>query len=167
MTGIHVLNVSMGYELNQYGVQPGNTQTLWHIITAPFLHGSYSHLINNLVGFAIFSWLCLMRSVSLYIWSSICIILLSGVLVWIFGRNAIHVGASGWIFGLWSLSIALAWFNRSFLNIIIAIFVLVSYGGMIYGVFPANNYVSFEYHLFGAIAGVVSAWMTQYFKENP
>ena len=165
MVGVHVVNVSMAYQLNYFGVQPGNVNTWWHIYTAPFLHGSYSHLINNLLGFLIFSWLCVVRSVSLYLWSSFFIITLSGILVWVFGRPAMHVGASGWIFGLWSLSIAIAWFDRSLLNILIALFVLFTYGGMIYGVFPVDKYVSFEYHLFGAIAGVVSAWLTKFFSS--
>jgi membrane associated rhomboid family serine protease len=58
---------------------------------------------------------------------------------------------------LWSLCIALAWFERSVINIIIAIGVVVFYGGMIVGVLPSDPFVSFEAHAFGAIAGVVAA----------
>lgn len=90
--------------------------------------------------------------------SSLIIIVLTGLLVWVFARKAVHIGASGWVFGLWSLSIAIAFFQRSFVNIAIAVFVLFFYGGMIYGVLPQDRYVSFESHLFGAIAGIVCAY---------
>lgn len=158
---IHVLNIAAGGELNQFGIYPRNTQSLHHIFSAPLLHGSLSHLLNNLMGLAIFSWLCLLRTVRLYIWSSVFIIAASGLLVWFFGRNAIHIGASGWIFGLWSLSIALAFFDRRLLNILIAIGVIFFYGGMAYGVLPQDPGISFEAHFFGAIAGVIAAWLSR------
>jgi len=33
--------------LNYFGIHPWDTSTLWHIITAPLLHGSWEHLIGN------------------------------------------------------------------------------------------------------------------------
>ncbi len=116
--------------------------------------------MNNLAGLAIFSALSLIRGTTFFVNASIIIVVITGVLVWLFARSgATHIGASGWIFGLWSLSIAIAWFQRSFLNIVIAVFVAVFYGGMIWGVLPSNPHVSFESHLFGAIAGVAAAYL--------
>jgi membrane associated rhomboid family serine protease len=89
--------------------------------------------------------------------ASAVIILLGGALVWLFARPGDHIGASGWIFGLWSLVIALAWFDRSPRNIAIALAVVFFYGGMVFGVLPTQG-VSFESHLFGAIAGVFAAF---------
>ena len=86
------------------------------------------------------------------------IIGVGGALVWLFARPGDHIGASGWIFGLWSLVIALAWFDRSPRNITIALAVLFFYGGMVFGVLPTQGYISFESHLFGAIAGVFAAF---------
>ena len=81
-----------------------------------------------------------------------------GLLVWLFARNALHIGASGWIFGLWSLCIATAWYDRKFINILIALLVVFLYGGMLFGVLPNDPRISFESHFFGAIAGVVCAF---------
>jgi len=78
--------------------------------------------------------------------------------VWLFGRPAIHIGASGWVFGLWSLSIAIAWFERKPVNILLALIIVLLYGGMIYGVLPGDQGVSWEAHLFGAISGIMAAW---------
>ncbi len=159
MIVIHGINEALNFHFLIYGIYPGNEATLLHVFSAPFLHGSIPHLMNNLVGFAIFGWLCLMRGIAAFILASLVIIVISGLMIWLFGRPAWHIGASGWIFGLWSLSIAMAWFDRRLLNILLAIGVVFLYGGMIYGVLPEDPRVSWEAHLFGAIAGVLAAWL--------
>lgn len=151
---IHVINTFSDGLLNRFGVIPRSIDTWYHIALAPFIHGSYGHLINNLIGLIIFSAICLVRPISFYIAGSIFIILLTGLLVWFFGRESVHIGASGWVFGLWSLSIATAWFDRSLKNIGIALLVAFYYGGMIYGVLPTQPGVSFESHLFGVVSGI-------------
>lgn len=166
LSAVHVVNVALGGQLNQFGVIPRSVDSWFHVITAPFIHGSYGHLINNLIGLSIFSAFCLLRSVRFYLLSSAFIIVVSGMLVWVFGRGASHIGASGWIFGLWSLSIAIALFDRRFKNIVIALLVVFLYGGMIYGVLPTDPRVSFEAHLFGAVAGVMCAFFYRVFTKN-
>lgn len=155
---VQAVNMALSYQLNRYGIQPRQLHSLWTIATAPFLHASWFHVLNNILGLCIFSALYLVHSLSRYIKSSLFIVLLTGLLVWLFGRDASHVGASGWVFGLWSLCIATAWFERRLLNIAIACLVIIFYGGFIYGVLPGNAGVSFESHLFGAIAGVICAY---------
>ena len=157
LTGIHIFNMFTGESLRVFGVYPRSVDRLPFILSAPFIHGSWQHLINNLIGLSIFSSICLLRSTRFYLWSSLFIIVLTGLLVWLFARSSLHIGASGLIFGLWSLCIAMAWFERSFINIIIAIAVIIFYGGMAYGVLPTNPCISFESHFFGAVAGVVCA----------
>ena len=159
MIGVHIVNILVQYQLNQYGIYPRHWQTLWTIFTAPFLHGSIYHLVNNLIGLCLFSGFYLIHSLRRYVYSSFVIILVTGLLVWLLGRNAIHIGASGWVFGSWGLCIATAWFERKLMNILIASIVIVFYGGVIYGVLPRDPNVSFESHLFGVIAGVFSAYL--------
>lgn len=159
LIGVHLVNVLLGYELNRYGIMPRTLGSLWTIFTAPFLHGNLAHLLNNLLGLCIFSALCLVYSIRRYLLNSLFIIAASGLLVWLFARPATHIGASGWVFGLWSLCIATAWFERKFINIVIAIFVILFYGGLIYGVLPLNAHISFEAHLFGALMGFYCAYL--------
>lgn len=166
MAALHLVNVVLGGRLNQFGVIPRDVGSLFHIISAPFIHGSLGHLINNLIGLGIFSALCLLRSVRFYVLSSLFIIVAGGLMVWMFGRNASHIGASGWIFGLWSLSIANAVFDRSFKNIVVAVLVVFLYGGMIYGVLPSGPTISFEGHLFGAVAGIACAFLLKRFGKE-
>lgn len=160
LIGSHIANVILNGALFQYGIQPRELDRLHHIFTAPWVHGSFSHLLNNLVGIVVFSWLCLIRSVRLFWFSSFIIVLVTGLLVWLFGRPANHIGASGWVFGLWSLSISLAWFDRRLINIVIAMLVILFYGGMVFGMLPQSSDVSFESHLFGAVAGAFAAWLS-------
>lgn len=154
---VQVVNVISSGALLGLGIYPREPFGLVGIIFAPFLHGSWWHLLNNTLGFVIFSGLCLTRGPRFYTKASLFIVIVGGLLVWLFGRPAVHIGASGWVFGLWSLCIALAWFERSVINILIAVGVIVFYGGMIVGVLPGNPYISFEAHAFGALAGVLAA----------
>ncbi|KZX83773.1 rhomboid family intramembrane serine protease [Oleiphilus sp. HI0009] len=163
---VHVINVVLDGQLNQYGIIPRSVAHWFHIFTSPFIHGDLGHLINNLFGLAIFSALCLFRSTSLYVACSIFVIVLTGVLIWCFARGVIHIGASGWIFGLWSFSIAIAWFDRRLINILCGFVVVFLYGGMIYGLLPNDPKISFEAHLFGAISGALFAFLHSLFLKR-
>ena len=166
ITGVHALNMIMGYQLGYYGIIPRSEPHWFHIYTSPFIHGNLGHLINNLFGLAVFSAFCLLRPVSFYLLSSLFIITLTGALVWMFGRDAVHIGASGWIFGLWSLSIAMALFDRRLINIVSGFLVFFFYGGMIYGVLPSDPSISFEAHSFGALSGVVFAFLYSLYLKS-
>jgi membrane associated rhomboid family serine protease len=152
-------NLLTGGFLTQWGIHPRQLSSLWTIFTAPFLHASFGHLMNNLAGFSVLAFLVLLRGKACFIQSSVIIIVIGGLLVWMFARSANHIGASGWIFGLWSLLLAMAWFERSFTSIALAIAVLFFYGGMIWGILPLRSFVSFESHLFGLIAGILAAFL--------
>ena len=154
---VQIANELSGGVLRGFGIYPRDPSALVFIFTAPFVHGGWLHLANNSIGFLIFSGFCLVRGKRFYLRSSLLIIVVGGFLVWLFGRPASHIGASGWIFGLWSLTIALAWFEKSVINVLIACVVILLYGGMIVGVLPSQPGVSFEGHAFGAFSGVLAA----------
>jgi membrane associated rhomboid family serine protease len=159
MIGVHVIDLVLGGFLKSFGIRPREIGSAYTIATAPWLHADFGHLGSNLASFIVLSALCLFNGIRYFLKASGLIIVLTGALVWLFGREAVHIGASGWIFGLWSLAIALAWFDRSYRNILISIVVVFFYGGMIFGVLPTQSYISFESHLFGAMAGVAAAFM--------
>lgn len=159
IVAVHAVNTMMDGGLNRFGIYPRSTDSWFHIFTAPFIHGDVTHLVNNLLTLSILGGLCLVRSPRFFLCSSLFIITLSGLLVWLFARTGSHIGASGWIFGLWGLTLAMAWFDRRFVNILVALFVFMFYGGLIYGVLPTDSRISFEAHLFGAISGVVFAFV--------
>lgn len=159
MVGAHLIDVLLGGSLKSFGIHPRDMGSAYTIVTAPWLHGSFTHLGSNLAAFVVLGALCMLNGIRYFLKASALIIIVGGALVWLFGRDATHIGASGWIFGLWSLAIALAWFDRSFGNIAISIAVIFFYGGMVWGVLPTQAYISFESHLFGAVAGVFAAFI--------
>jgi membrane associated rhomboid family serine protease len=158
MISVHVTDLFLGGFLRSFGIHPRELDSLYTIFTAPWLHGDFGHLGGNLVLLVIFGALCLLNGVRYFCLASLLIITIGGALLWVFGRDANHIGASGWIFGLWSLTIALAWFDRSIRNIAISLGVVFFYGGLAFGVLPMQAHVSFEGHFFGALAGVVAAF---------
>ena len=157
MIGLHIVNFLTGGYLSNFGIEPRDVGGAYTIATAPMIHADVAHLGSNLAAFVVLGSLVLLQGVRYFVKASAVIILLGGALVWLFGRSGDHIGASGWVFGLWSLVIALAWFDRSPRNIAIALAVVFFYGGMVFGVLPTQGYISFESHLFGALAGVVAA----------
>ncbi|MEO0474095.1 MAG: rhomboid family intramembrane serine protease [Bacteroidota bacterium] len=84
-------------------------------------------------------------------------------LVWLIARDSYHVGASGLIYGIAAFLISIGFFRKDMKSIIISIITIVSYGGMVYGLFPVDAGVSFEGHLMGAVVGLFCAYL---FKDK-
>jgi membrane associated rhomboid family serine protease len=83
--------------------------------------------------------------------------LLSGVGVWLFARQANHIGASGVTHGLFFFLFVASIFRRDKSSIAIMMIAFLLYGGMTMTIFPREEGISFEYHFFGALAGVIAA----------
>lgn len=154
---IQAVNLLSGYWLNSWGIYPRELSGLWGILFAPFLHTGLFHLFSNSVPMLILLALVYMSSVRSLVWVSITGILLGGLGVWVFGSSGYHVGASGLIFAFWGYLIADAWFRRSVKSILISMITLLLYGGLLFSVFSYNPYISFSGHLFGLLAGVITA----------
>lgn len=158
MIAVHVVNWASGGALNIYGIYPRDSSALPGILIAPWLHANWGHLFNNLWALALFGALAMLRGPRVFLIASAIIIGLGGLILWVVGRGALHVGASLWIFGLWSYVIAQAWFDRRARTIAIALGVAIFYGGFAYGLLPNDATVSFEGHICGAIAGIFAAY---------
>jgi hypothetical protein len=83
--------------------------------------------------------------------------LASGLGVWLWARPSVHVGISGIAHGLMFFLFVMGLLRRDRLGVAIALLVFFLYGGMLMTVLPREPNVSFEYHLFGALAGVAAA----------
>jgi membrane associated rhomboid family serine protease len=85
------------------------------------------------------------------------IVVLGGIAVWLLGKTAIHIGASGLIFGWFGFLLVRGLVEKRVIPLLIAIAIVVLYGGMFWGVLPGQPGVSWEAHLFGFIAGAAAA----------
>ncbi len=155
---VELVNWALDHRLNAYGILPRTRQGAWGIAFAPLLHGGASHLASNTLPLLILGGFVALRGARTLALASLVIIGLGGMGVWIAGRTALHVGASGLALGLFGYLVALGWHERSFAAIFAAIAAVALYGGMIFGVLPQGGFVSWESHLFGLLAGVVAGW---------
>ena len=155
---LEVLNGSVDHGLNAYGLEPRITSGLIGIPLSPFLHGSYLHVQSNAVALLALGTLAVIRSGSRFPWICMVIILVGGLGVWLFGRPAIHVGASGLVFGLFGYLLVRGVMDLSILSVFVAVVVASVFGWMVVsGVVPTNDYVSWEGHVCGLIAGALAA----------
>ena len=109
---VQLLNSLTGDALHGLGLVPRQLAALPGILFAPWLHGGWLHLLSNLSGLLVLGGLLILRSRRDFLRASAFIVLGSGLLVWLFARHGLHIGASGWLFGLWGLLLARAWFQR-------------------------------------------------------
>jgi membrane associated rhomboid family serine protease len=144
--------------LDHYGVIPRTRVGLVGIPAMPFLHANLHHLISNTCPLVVL--LILLAGSRAGSWEVVAIItLLGGALLWIFGRTAVHIGASGLISGLTAFLILSGFLEKRFVPLLIALVVGFLYGGsLVLGVVPRlDSQISWDGHLFGAIAGGIAA----------
>ncbi len=160
---IEVINILSERSLNQFGLIPRDPSALLGILLAPLLHGSLVHYLSNIVPLGVFTFLMLQHGLLRFGLVTACCVVLSGGLVWLFGREAIHVGASGLIYGYFGYLLLAGFLSREFKLILISIAVGFIYGGLIWGILPVQYFVSWESHLFGFMVGIVCSllWARQ------
>lgn len=156
----------LGGRLNQYGIRPRSLSGLWGIPLAPLLHGDFNHLIANTVPMLTLSWWVMLRSIRTWVMATVIITFLGGAGTWLLGGflvagQSVHIGASGLIFGYVGFLLGRGFYERTMGAIAIALFILVTYGAMFWGLLPTQPGVSWESHLFGFISGIIAAyWLT-------
>jgi membrane associated rhomboid family serine protease len=158
---VEVLNGLVDHSLNAYGLVPRTTGGMVGIPLSPFLHGSFLHVQSNAVGLLALGCLAVIRSRERFPWVCLVIILIGGLGVWLIGRSATHVGASGLVFGLFGYLLFKGLLDRSILSVLVAVVVAGVFGwAMLSGVLPTNTFVSWEGHLCGLAAGILAAIIT-------
>ena len=155
---IQALNWATGYALNVwFGLIPRHAAGLDGIAGMPFLHGSFAHLTSNTPPLVVMGTLLAATATRALVAVNAVIVVAGGLLVWLFGSPAIHIGASGLVFGWFGFLVARGLVDRSPVTLGAAVIVGLLYGAMIWGVLPGRPGVSWEAHLFGFLAGAVAA----------
>jgi len=154
---VKLVEITFGENLYSLGVQPQTLGGVFGIIAAPLIHGSVEHVLGNTLP------VLLLGSMLLYgypksRWGVLVIVwVVSGLGVWVFARTSFHIGASGLTHGVFFFLVVagiLRHDSRSSALLMVAFFM---YGAMFWTIFPREPGMSFEYHLFGALSGVVCA----------
>jgi len=151
--------------LSEYGVFPRSTKGLIGILTYPLIHGSFNHLINNSTALLLLSvgifYFYRPVAYKIYFWTY----LMSGVWIWVSARESYHIGSSGLIYGFASFIFLSGIIRRNINLLAMTMLVVFLYGGMVWGIFPIRPNMSYEGHLWGAIAGLILA--IYFRKEGP
>jgi len=156
---VFILDIIIPIDFNNYGILPRTIQGLVGIPLSPFLHAGLFHIISNTIPLFILLFLLFTFYKKESLPVIVLIILIGGILVWIFGRKSYHIGASGLIYGLFSFLVVSGFLRKNIKTIIVSIIVIFLYGGLIYGIFPQQSHISWEAHLFGAIAGIICSYL--------
>lgn len=157
MWALELLDSATAYPLDAYGIVPRSGDGLVGIGAAPFLHLGFGHLAANSLALLILGGLVLLTSP--YFWVvTIAVGLFGGLGVWITGDpHTVVIGASGLVYGYAAYLVALGVFRRSLKNMLVAVVVVLLYGGFVFGVLPGQAGISWQGHLFGALVGIVMA----------
>ncbi len=155
---VKAVEIFFDLELYQYGIFPQDIKGLRGIIFSPFIHGSFSHLISNsipllVLGVALYYFY---RDVAHKVFFLALII--TGLWVWIVARPSFHIGASGILYSLAAFLFTSGVIRRHPRLMALSLLVAFLYGGMVWGVFPIKEGVSWESHLMGMISGVLLAF---------
>jgi membrane associated rhomboid family serine protease len=164
---IELLDRGLDLQLYRYGVYPQAANGLPGILFAPLIHGSWYHLVSN--SFA----LLILGTALLYGYPRAAkpvlalVYIGSGIGVWLFARNSYHFGASGLTHGVMFFIFTTGILRRDKLSIALALIVFLLYGNMVWSIFPQEPDISYESHFFGAITGVLAAFLFRYRDPQP
>ncbi|GAB3811192.1 rhomboid family intramembrane serine protease [Pontibacter rugosus] len=162
---ISLLSYLTGADLGFLGILPRNFLGLIGVFLGPLIHGGLLHLLSNtfplllLSGFILYMYRKVAHKVVVLIY------ILSGLLTWLIGRQAYHIGASGIVYGLAGFLLFNGFLRQHRGAMAVSLAILFLYSGLFYGIFPNEKGVSWEGHIAGLVSGLVAA--IAYGERNP
>ncbi len=163
---IHIISWFTGYSFSHWGIYPRELYGVPGILTAPLVHGDLEHLFSNSFPFFLLTGIIYFFYSRVAAPAFIFIYILTGFMVWLFARPVYHIGASGVVYGLMSFILFSGFFRRNIKSITLALVVTVANNGYFYGLVPLKDGVSWESHLFGALVGILVAFIFKGILEN-
>lgn len=163
---VEVVNTLAGNVLDRDGIYARDVPRLWGIVTSPFIHASFRHLIDNCVPFAFLGVIIAARGAARLALVTAFIILIGGFGTWLISpahTGPAHlpvdtIGASGLVFGYATYLLARGLFDRSWLELLVGAAVAVVWGAALVSSLAPESGVSWQAHACGAAAGVLVAW---------
>jgi membrane associated rhomboid family serine protease len=156
---IQLVNVADHYQLTyNYGIRPRQLSSLPEILTAPFLHVSWTHIESNSGPLFIFGCLAAYRGVVRFLGLTALVIVVSGLAEWFFGQpGTIGVGASGVVFGYLGYILVRGFFDRRGIDILLGAVMALCFAYQFTVLLPHQG-IGWQAHIGGLAAGVVGGW---------
>lgn len=157
---VQIVNAAEDYRLDRFGLQPREVDGLWGVLTEPFLHASYGHLLRNTVPLVGVGWVLLLSGVRVWLFVTAVVVVVGGMATWLVAPPGLIVGASGMIFGWLGYLLARAYFSRRLKWILVAVALLIFFGTLLGSLLPTvGPGVSWQGHLCGFLTGIALGWL--------
>ncbi len=168
MWGLEIVDAAVGHDLDRYGIHPRDPEGLAEIVSAPFLHAGFGHLIGNTIPFLVLGLAIALGGLARVAIVTVVVAAVGGLGTWLTApEGTIHIGASGLVFGFATYLIARGAYSRRGLHLAGGLVVLAVYGTtLLFGLVPTPG-VSWQGHLFGGMAGVLAARMLDSRRDRP
>ena len=155
---LETVDVAAGGRLDRLGIEPRELDGLTGVVLAPVLHGGFGHLLANTVPFLVLGGVVALSGIARLVAVTVVVTVVGGFLTWLLGpAGTLHVGASGLVFGYAAYLVARGIFDRKLRSLATGAVVALGYGTtLLFGLVPRPG-VSWQGHLFGALAGVLAA----------
>ncbi len=155
---LEVVDVIANHRLDRYGIEPRSTDGLPEVVSAPFLHLGWDHLVSNTVPFALMGAAIALGGALRVLTVTAIVGLVSGLGVWVTAPSgSVTLGASGLVFGYATYLLFRGLFNRSLLEIAVGVVVGVVWGTALLASLLPQEGISWQAHLFGALGGLLAA----------
>jgi membrane associated rhomboid family serine protease len=163
---VEVINTLDSNRLDADGIYGRSFDHLWGILTTPFIHASFAHLIGNTIPFVFIGLFIALEGAKRLALVTGIVILVGGLGTWLVAPSNIPtIGASGVVFGYATYLFARGFFNRSLAEVLVGLFVGLIWGGALVSSLVPHSGISWQGHAFGAVGGVVAALVLR--RERP
>lgn len=157
---LELIDWVMSGRLDSLGIEPRTVDGLWGIVFAPLLHFGWPHLLANTLPLLVLGYVLALSGVGRAAAVTAIVWIVGGAGVWLFGAgNTVVAGASVIVFGWLVYLLARGVFTRHWADIVVGVLILIAYGSLLWGIVPSSPHVSWRGHLFGAVGGLVAAWL--------
>ena len=156
---IELLDRLLDLQLYRFGIYPQSINGLPGILLAPLIHGSWYHLVSNSFALLVLGTALLYGYPRAARPALALVYIGSGIGVWLFARHSYHFGASGLTHGVMFFVFTTGILRRDKLSIALALIVFLLYGNMVWTIFPQEPDISYETHFFGALTGILAAFL--------
>ncbi|HUZ26226.1 MAG TPA: rhomboid family intramembrane serine protease [Streptosporangiaceae bacterium] len=157
---IQIANWADHYALTfQYGIRGRDVGSLPHIITAPFLHVSWTHIEGNSGPLFIFGFLAAYRGVAKFAGLTALVVVTSGLAAWFTeSPQTVGVGASGVVFGYFGYIMVRGFFDRHVIDMLIGAVMALCFAYQFTVLLPHAG-IGWQAHIGGLVGGVLAGWL--------
>src|SRR4051794_22500299 len=156
---VEIIDEIDDHRLDGYGIRPHHLDRLFGIITAPFLHAGFDHLMANTVPFIVLGFAIAFSGLTRVLGVTVIVMAVGGLGTWLIApSNTIHIGASGVVFGYATYLVFRGVFTGRVPELLLGAAVAALWGSALLSGLVPHDGISWQGHLCGAIGGLVAAF---------